>query len=129
MTRRNDVGGVARRLALGPLRTSSRPHLEGWVAEYARTTPAGGLVLDAGSGDAPYREQFAHARYVSADFKQVRTHYARGITLGVGMPKNYARIPSKVARMMINVRCLGLGLRAPGGSQCDLFASRVGGPR
>lgn len=46
---------------------SGRHHLEQWIAGKARATPAGALVLDAGSGLAPFRELFRHTRYESAD--------------------------------------------------------------
>ena len=42
-------------------------HLEKWVEEAAQGTPAGALVLDAGSGPAPYRKHWAHTRYETAD--------------------------------------------------------------
>lgn len=54
---------------------SSRHHLEAWIKEAAETLPAGALVLDAGSGDAPYRSLFDHARYESADFGALDKHY------------------------------------------------------
>lgn len=41
-----------------------------FVAEMARAQPPGARVLDAGGGDAPYREMFAHVHYVTADWPQ-----------------------------------------------------------
>jgi SAM-dependent methyltransferase len=49
----------------------SRDRLRSWLAERAATTPAGARVLDAGAGEAPYRDLFAHTTYESADFEQV----------------------------------------------------------
>jgi SAM-dependent methyltransferase len=37
--------------------------------------PPEALVLDAGAGDAPYRDLFDHARYESADFLASHEHY------------------------------------------------------
>ncbi|MDR2579676.1 MAG: class I SAM-dependent methyltransferase [Fibromonadaceae bacterium] len=42
---------------------------------FASSVPSGALVLDAGSGSAPYRELFAHAKYESADFCKVDKRY------------------------------------------------------
>jgi SAM-dependent methyltransferase len=39
-----------------------------FVLEAAAATPAGSRVLDAGAGDAPYRELFTHCEYVTADW-------------------------------------------------------------
>ncbi len=41
-----------------------------WVAAAARDVPPGARVLDVGAGDAPYRELFAHAEYVTTDWEQ-----------------------------------------------------------
>jgi SAM-dependent methyltransferase len=38
------------------------------MREAAAALPAGSDVLDAGAGNAPYRELFAHCRYVTADW-------------------------------------------------------------
>jgi SAM-dependent methyltransferase len=46
-----------------------RPILEFVSAVAAETTP-GTSVLDLGAGDAPYRELFAHTRYVTSDWEQ-----------------------------------------------------------
>jgi SAM-dependent methyltransferase len=45
-------------------------------AAFAASVPRGALVLDAGSGNAPYKPLFQHARYESADFAQVDKDYA-----------------------------------------------------
>lgn len=55
----------------------SRVQLRRLMEEFAATTKAGMLVLDAGAGTSPYRSLFDHARYEAADFAQVTsTHYA-----------------------------------------------------
>ncbi|MCW2954494.1 MAG: type 11 methyltransferase [Conexibacter sp.] len=41
-----------------------------FVAEVARSLPAGARVMDVGAGDAPYRELFAHAEYVTVDWAE-----------------------------------------------------------
>lgn len=56
---------------------SSRERLRQVNAEFAATLAAGARVLDAGAGEAPYKELFAHADYESADFEQVDKPYAR----------------------------------------------------
>ena len=33
-------------------------------------------MLDAGAGDAPYRELFRHAKYKSVDLQKIDKHYA-----------------------------------------------------
>jgi SAM-dependent methyltransferase len=38
------------------------------MREAAAATPSGSRVLDAGAGDAPYRELFVHCDYVTADW-------------------------------------------------------------
>jgi SAM-dependent methyltransferase len=55
---------------------SSRVHLHNFNKAFASKVPAGSLVLDAGSGKAPYRDLFCHARYESADFELVDKPYA-----------------------------------------------------
>src|SRR3954470_3717615 len=42
--------------------------LLGFVAGAASELPEGTRVLDAGAGDAPYRELFGHCDYVTADW-------------------------------------------------------------
>jgi SAM-dependent methyltransferase len=46
-----------------------RRSLLAFVASAASALPAGARVLDAGAGDAPYRELFAHCEYVTADWE------------------------------------------------------------
>ena len=55
---------------------SSRARL--WLenAAFASGIPPGSIVLDAGSGLAPYKSLFDHTRYESADFGQVQKKYA-----------------------------------------------------
>jgi len=55
---------------------SSRARLWQENAAFAATISAGALVLDAGAGISPYKPLFAHARYESADFEQVKKAYA-----------------------------------------------------
>lgn len=60
--------------------SSSRIHLERWVAQAASSVPANSLVLDAGSGDSPYAKLFEAHRYESADFAQLDKPYAPDLT-------------------------------------------------
>jgi SAM-dependent methyltransferase len=55
---------------------SSRYRLWQENAAFAALVPNGALVLDAGSGDAPYKRLFQHAQYESADFEKVNKTYA-----------------------------------------------------
>ncbi len=68
---------VIRRLLKRFVTNSSRVHLANYNREFAKLVPPGALVLDAGAGEGPYKELFAHARYESADFEQVDKKYAR----------------------------------------------------
>jgi SAM-dependent methyltransferase len=54
---------------------ASRVHLLTHNEAFARSVPAGALVLDAGAGSGPYHALFAHARYESADFEKVDKAY------------------------------------------------------
>src|SRR5688572_20355669 len=51
---------------------SSRAYLRDFLTRAARAVQPGQLVLDAGSGRAPYRDLFAHAGYETADFVAVK---------------------------------------------------------
>lgn len=51
---------------------SSRVYLEEFAKKAAQSIPPGSIVLDAGAGDAPYKQYFAHTIYESADFYQVK---------------------------------------------------------
>jgi SAM-dependent methyltransferase len=51
---------------------SSRAYLHRFLARAAQAVQPGELVLDAGSGRAPYRGHFTHARYETADFLAVK---------------------------------------------------------
>lgn len=51
---------------LHPLLTSNY-HLETFARRAAQSLPAGARMLDAGAGDSPYRQLFAHAQYEAAD--------------------------------------------------------------
>lgn len=50
---------------------SSRYRLWQEIVAFAALVPDGALVLDAGAGNAPYKELFQHAQYESADFQKV----------------------------------------------------------
>lgn len=54
---------------------SSRYRLWEENAAFASGVPNGALVLDAGSGNAPYRPLFKHSRYETADFEKVDKTY------------------------------------------------------
>ena len=45
---------------------------DAWVADMAKSLPAGTRILDVGAGPCPYRDLFAHCRYESQDFVQYR---------------------------------------------------------
>ncbi len=56
----------------GAAGNSSRTYLHRFLMRAGATVQPGQLVLDAGSGRAPYRGLFAHARYETADFVAVK---------------------------------------------------------
>lgn len=56
---------------------SSRFRLLKEVASFAKSVPHGALILDAGSGDAPYKSLFRHAKYESADFEKLNKPYGK----------------------------------------------------
>src|SRR5215216_5696372 len=56
----------------GAAGNSSRTYLHRFLARAGATVEPGQLVLDAGSGRAPYRDLFAHARYETADFLSIK---------------------------------------------------------
>jgi 2-polyprenyl-3-methyl-5-hydroxy-6-metoxy-1,4-benzoquinol methylase len=53
----------------------SKPRIRQYDAQFAKSVRPEMLVLDAGSGRAPYRDLFAHARYETADFAQLKREY------------------------------------------------------
>jgi ubiquinone/menaquinone biosynthesis C-methylase UbiE len=55
---------------------ASRYRLSHEIKAFAASVPSGASVLDAGSGDAPYKSFFQHTRYESADFEKVDKRYA-----------------------------------------------------
>lgn len=59
-----------------PRANSSRYYLRRLNADFASSTAPGMVVLDAGAGDQPYRDLFAHATYEAADFEAVNKPYA-----------------------------------------------------
>jgi SAM-dependent methyltransferase len=54
---------------------ASRKRLRAVVARFAKATPPGALVLDAGAGPGMYRRLFDHATYEAADFAQLPSRY------------------------------------------------------
>lgn len=44
-----------------------RWHIDSFAARFARSVPAGALVLDAGAGEGRHRPLFEHARYIACD--------------------------------------------------------------
>ncbi|BBX96077.1 class I SAM-dependent methyltransferase [Mycobacterium lacus] len=69
---------MVRRLLVFPtLFSSSRWHLDRWIAEAGRVgTGKSFRVLDAGAGIAPYRKHFEHVTYETADFGEVDKEYS-----------------------------------------------------
>lgn len=59
---------------------SSRQYLDKFIQQAGRAVPEGAFVLDAGAGDAPYRDYFTHTHYESADFCEVDKPYYDDIT-------------------------------------------------
>lgn len=59
---------------------SSRQYLEKFVRDAGNSVPEGANVLDAGAGDAPYRNFFSHTHYETADFCEVDKPYYSDIT-------------------------------------------------
>ena len=58
-------------------RNSSRLRLYAENKSFAETIPSNALVLDAGSGHAPYKHLLQHTNYESADFELVDKPYAK----------------------------------------------------
>jgi SAM-dependent methyltransferase len=54
---------------------SSRFRLEQEMRDFAAQVPNGAMILDAGSGEAPYRKLFRHTKYESADFCKIDKKY------------------------------------------------------
>jgi SAM-dependent methyltransferase len=59
---------------------SSRYYLDEFAREAAKSVQQGIFVLDAGSGNCPYKSYFSHTKYESADFCQVDKVYYGEIT-------------------------------------------------
>jgi SAM-dependent methyltransferase len=69
--------GNAKQRILAPPVNSSRHHLRAWAAEAAAVgSDRSFWVLDAGAGDAPYRDLFSHVTYETADFGELDKEYA-----------------------------------------------------
>lgn len=64
-------GRIRKFIAFNP----SRVRLDDFIAEAARSVPAGALVLDAGAGDGRYRHHFDHTTLHATDFLQVEKVY------------------------------------------------------
>jgi SAM-dependent methyltransferase len=56
---------------------SSRYRLYEEVSAFALSIPKGAYLLDAGSGNQPYRELVQHTNYESADFEELDKSYAK----------------------------------------------------
>jgi len=67
-----------------------------WVAEMARSVPAGARVLDVGAGTCPYRGLFSHTRYVTHDFKKYE-----GVKLGGASEYGTIDIVSEIGRIPV----------------------------
>ena len=59
---------------------SSRHRLYEENERFAKSMKKNSLILDAGCGDAPYKDLFKHVRYESADFAQSNREYDEQIT-------------------------------------------------
>ncbi|CAB4921638.1 unannotated protein [freshwater metagenome] len=58
-----------------------RPRIAAFIADCARQLPEGSRVLDAGAGNAPYRELFAHCRYTTSDWANSPHPGARAVDI------------------------------------------------
>lgn len=56
---------------------SSRERLNLESIKFASAIPEDAYVLDAGSGESPYRKYFTHTQYETADFLRVDKQYAK----------------------------------------------------
>ncbi|MGW9950543.1 SAM-dependent methyltransferase [Rhizobium leguminosarum] len=63
--------------SLEDVMNSSRIWLGRHNEEFAKSLPAGSIVLDAGAGSQPYRHLFGHCIYEAADFEMVDKEYAK----------------------------------------------------
>nr|QIP04562.1 class I SAM-dependent methyltransferase [Bradyrhizobium symbiodeficiens] len=64
-------------LAASDLLTFNLRNRDKWIAENAARVPAGSKVLDVGAGSAPYRALFAHCKYLTQDFAQLKDEQLR----------------------------------------------------
>lgn len=64
-------------VSLDAIHNFNQTNRDRWVAEKAKTVPAGARVLDVGAGTCPYRALFAHCEYKTHDFKKYE-----GVKLG-----------------------------------------------
>ncbi len=65
-----------------------------FVERAAASVPAGNRVLDAGAGEAPYRGNFAHARYRALDDRRGETRWDYG---GLDVVGDLVRMPVRDA--------------------------------
>lgn len=65
------------RLAHSSLFAFNATFRDRWVRARALEVPAGARVLDVGAGSCPYREAFAHCRYETQDFTQLKPEQLR----------------------------------------------------
>lgn len=64
-------------MSLRSLLTFNLSNRDRWVADQAARVAADADVLDVGAGSAPYRTLFAHCRYRTQDFSQLRPNQLR----------------------------------------------------
>lgn len=63
---------------LKALIASGRDTRDKWIAGVARSVASGSVVLDVGAGSAPYRERFAHCRYITQDLGRLEDSQLQG---------------------------------------------------
>ncbi len=59
------------------------------LARYKERAPAGGLILDIGSGDSPYRDLWGHSRYLAIDLSNPEADL-HGSILSLPLPSESA---------------------------------------
>jgi len=68
------MNGLSKIIRVGKF-NSSRFRLKKEICVFANRIPKDALILDDGSGDAPYKEFFSHGIYESADFGKINKKY------------------------------------------------------
>lgn len=71
------LSALRRALATSDLFAFNLCNRDRWIAARAAGVPAGSRVLDVGAGSAPYRNLFAHCKYTTQDFSQLRDEQLR----------------------------------------------------